>query len=403
MSKVAIIKTSAPNVIEDYSKLLDLINYQSIIKKELKTIIKINLSWTLFYPACSTPPWQLDGVLQKLIYDGFKEDALIPTENQTVVTDPWEGFYKNKLLQILKKLNITFRPLTDESWIKYTPKNDVPWMREIFKENIIVPEIFIDNNIVHLPTLKCVHPDTEIFLADGSLVKISSFVNNYHRKEKVFSTHGNDRYTETSAEIVSYNGEICQSNTYRLWKTTAPKTVYKILTKTGKEVIVSENHPFLTPNGWIKTKKLQNRSRIAIPRKIGVEGKEQLLSDIPTVQDKMDELNIDEIDFKEGRRFPIKQQKEIIREYLRGKTTIEIAKKYSSHYESIRGILLRYNIPIRWVRPPLKLPRVTSEALWEWMGYFLSEGYTSENQGSMRYWFSNTNDILKSRFITLTK
>ncbi|MFX0173688.1 MAG: hypothetical protein ACFE9L_17505 [Candidatus Hodarchaeota archaeon] len=83
MSKVAIIKTSAPNVIEDYSKLLDLIDYQSIINKELNTIIKLNLSWTLFYPACSTPPWQLDGLLHKLIEDRFNPEKFFPTENQT--------------------------------------------------------------------------------------------------------------------------------------------------------------------------------------------------------------------------------------------------------------------------------------------------------------------------------
>ncbi|MFX0123743.1 MAG: DUF362 domain-containing protein [Candidatus Hodarchaeota archaeon] len=159
MSKVAIIKTTPHNIIEDYSKLLDLIDYQSIIKRELKTIIKINLSWTLFYPACSTPPWQLDGVLNKLIDDGVDKDDIIPTENQTVVTHPYIGFYKNKLLKVIKDHNTTFRPLTNENWIKYNPKSDVPWMRELFKDNIIIPEVFINSNIVHLPTLK-VHGHT---------------------------------------------------------------------------------------------------------------------------------------------------------------------------------------------------------------------------------------------------
>ncbi|MFW9905805.1 MAG: hypothetical protein ACFFFH_15845 [Candidatus Thorarchaeota archaeon] len=83
MSKVAVLQTRPNTVIEDYGKLLDLLNYQSFIKKSLKTIIKINLSWTRFYPACSTPPWQLDGVIQKLIKDGFKPENIIPVENQT--------------------------------------------------------------------------------------------------------------------------------------------------------------------------------------------------------------------------------------------------------------------------------------------------------------------------------
>ncbi|MFW9905810.1 MAG: DUF362 domain-containing protein [Candidatus Thorarchaeota archaeon] len=154
MSKVGIIKTTPHNIIEDYSKLLDLVDYQFIIKRELKTIIKINLSWTLFYPACSTPPWQLDGVLSKLIDDGVRREDIIPTENQTVVTHPWDGFFRNKLLNVLKKHNTQFRPLTNENWVKYDPKSDVPWMRELFKDNIIIPEVFQNSNIIHLPTLK---------------------------------------------------------------------------------------------------------------------------------------------------------------------------------------------------------------------------------------------------------
>ncbi len=83
MSKVAIKSATPTNIINDYSKLLDLIDYQSIIKEKTKTIIKINLSWTKFYPACSTSPWQLEGVLQKLINGGVNPESIIPTENQT--------------------------------------------------------------------------------------------------------------------------------------------------------------------------------------------------------------------------------------------------------------------------------------------------------------------------------
>ncbi len=154
MSKVAILQTQPHTVIEDYEKLLDLLDYQLFIKKSLKTIIKINLSWTLFYPACSTPPWQLDGVLQKLTKDGFRSENLIPVENQTVVTNPNDGCFFNKWAEIFKKFNTQFRPLTNEKWVKYDPKGDVPYMRELFKDNIIIPEIFQNSNIIHLPTLK---------------------------------------------------------------------------------------------------------------------------------------------------------------------------------------------------------------------------------------------------------
>ena len=154
MSKVAIVPTKPQTVIDDYAKALDLIDYQSFIKQNLNTIIKINLSWSLFYPACSTPPWQLDAVIKKLVDDGFKPETIIPTENQTVVTHPWKGAFFNKWLPTLKKYQTQYRPLTNEKWIKYDPKSDVPWMRELFKDNIIIPEMYLNSNIVHLPTIK---------------------------------------------------------------------------------------------------------------------------------------------------------------------------------------------------------------------------------------------------------
>lgn len=83
MTTVAIEPTQPQTVMDDYANALDLVDYQSFINQELNTIIKINLSWSLFYPACSTPPWQLEGVLNKLIEDGFDPKTIIPVENQT--------------------------------------------------------------------------------------------------------------------------------------------------------------------------------------------------------------------------------------------------------------------------------------------------------------------------------
>jgi len=155
MSKVAVLRTKPQSIIEDYSNLLDKINYKSILKNsEINTIIKINLSWSLFFPACSTPPWQLDGVLKKITEDGTKPETVIPTENQTVVTHPWKGAYLNKWLEVFNKYNVKYRPLTNEKWIPYDPKADVPYMRELFKDKIIIPEIYLNSNMIHLPTIK---------------------------------------------------------------------------------------------------------------------------------------------------------------------------------------------------------------------------------------------------------
>ena len=86
MSKVAVLKTSPGTAIEDYNRVMHLADCENFLPKENKTTIKLNLSWSLYYPACSTPPWQLEGVLNALRNDSYKD--IIAVENQTVVTHP---------------------------------------------------------------------------------------------------------------------------------------------------------------------------------------------------------------------------------------------------------------------------------------------------------------------------
>ncbi len=151
MAKVAVLKTSPATVIEDYNRLMHLAEYEEFLPKRNKTILKLNLSWTLFYPACSTPPWQLEGVLSTLRNDGYED--IVAVENQTVVTHPWKGAYYNKWLPVLKKYGVEFQPLTDVEWIPYKPKSEMLAMHDIFGD-IMIPKIFVGANVVHLPTVK---------------------------------------------------------------------------------------------------------------------------------------------------------------------------------------------------------------------------------------------------------
>ena len=152
MTKVALIKTSPTTVIEDYWRLMNLAEYQRFLPKDKRMILKLNLSWTLFYPACSTPPWQLEGVLKTLREDGYKD--IVAVENQTVVTHPWKGAYYNKWLPVLKKYGVEFLPLTDVEWVPYKPKTEMLAISEIFSREILVPKMFLGANILHLPTAK---------------------------------------------------------------------------------------------------------------------------------------------------------------------------------------------------------------------------------------------------------
>jgi uncharacterized protein (DUF362 family) len=146
-----VIRTSPGSVLDDYEKLMHLAGIEQSVSRDKGTAIKLNLSWTLFYPACSTAPWQLEGVLKALRSEGYGD--LVAVENQTVVTHPWKGAYNNKWLPVLEKYDVEFRPLTNVEWVPYEPKSEMLAMYEIF-DKILVPEVFIGRNMIHLPTVK---------------------------------------------------------------------------------------------------------------------------------------------------------------------------------------------------------------------------------------------------------
>lgn len=153
MSQVFISKISPQTVLSDYQKLLHKSDYLKTFKKSEPIIIKINLSWTRFYPACSTPPWQLEGIIKTLIEDGVSPKNIIPVENKTVVTDVVKGSTNNKWLPILKKYGVKMHYLTDEPYVDYKPKKPLLAMGHTFHK-ISLPKIIIGKNIIHLPTMK---------------------------------------------------------------------------------------------------------------------------------------------------------------------------------------------------------------------------------------------------------
>ena len=69
-ARVAALRTTPETVLEDYGRLLDLADYKAALDPAAELALKINISWHHWYPACSTTPWQLEGVIKKLLADG---------------------------------------------------------------------------------------------------------------------------------------------------------------------------------------------------------------------------------------------------------------------------------------------------------------------------------------------
>jgi len=153
-AKVTILKTSPSTVLEDYRKLLHLAEYQKYVSKESDTLIKHNLSWTKYFPACSSQPWQVEGVVKALVADGFEKDKLFPVENKTVVTNPKKGVKNNRWLPVLEKYGLSFTALPDVEWMVYRFKDKLLRLNQIFPEGIEIPKMYVGKNVIHLPTLK---------------------------------------------------------------------------------------------------------------------------------------------------------------------------------------------------------------------------------------------------------
>nr|MBA2289979.1 DUF362 domain-containing protein [Chloroflexia bacterium] len=152
--KVAVLKTKPDSVLEDVGEVMRLAGYQDALPADKDTVLKINISWQTWYPACSTTPWQLEGVIRALQEDGY--DNLVGAHNGTVVVDSFVGERNNKHKYVTDKYEIENAHLFEPEypWVPYTPKEPFLVLDKIFPEGVEVPKLFFDKNIIQLPTVK---------------------------------------------------------------------------------------------------------------------------------------------------------------------------------------------------------------------------------------------------------
>ena len=84
------------------ARVMDLAGYRDTLSRDRDTLLKLNLSWTKYFPSCSSQPWQVDGVAgEDARATDSSGDRLIPIENKTVVTNPREGCRNNRWESVL--------------------------------------------------------------------------------------------------------------------------------------------------------------------------------------------------------------------------------------------------------------------------------------------------------------
>jgi uncharacterized protein (DUF362 family) len=153
-SVVSVVFTTPETVLDDYRRVMELASWRQHLRGERELLLKLNLSWTKYFPACSSQPWQVEGVVKTLVEGGYAPDKVLPVENKTVVTNPMKGARNNLWLPVLQKYGCRFQPLTEVGWSVYPFKSKLLKLNDIFPEGIEIPSIYPGKDIVHLPTVK---------------------------------------------------------------------------------------------------------------------------------------------------------------------------------------------------------------------------------------------------------
>jgi len=173
---VAVVATTPETAVADMGRAMDLAGVGEFLSPDIKTLLKVNISWQHWYPGCSTTPWQIEGVAKALESRGHKD--LVAAHNGTVVVNSYEGEFKNKHKAAQGKVGLPDIHLDSppNNWVDYKPKAEMLVLDDIFPEGIQIPETFPGTNIVHLPTMK-----THVFTTMTGAMK-NAFGGLLHRK-----------------------------------------------------------------------------------------------------------------------------------------------------------------------------------------------------------------------------
>jgi uncharacterized protein (DUF362 family) len=156
MARVAVLRTTPQTVLDDYERLMHLAGYREALPAGVATLLKINISWQVYYPACSTAPWQLEGVIRTLLRDGRQPSELLGVHNRTVVVDDRVGEVNNKHKIVTDHYRIPTVHLNEPgiAWLRYEPKAPLLVLDRVYPDGIHIPQLLMGTNIIHLPTAK---------------------------------------------------------------------------------------------------------------------------------------------------------------------------------------------------------------------------------------------------------
>lgn len=153
-ARVAVVKTSPETVLGDYARLLELAELCVHLPPLRPTLAKLNLTWNRYFPGCSSPPWQLDGVARHLIRQGYPESGLRWVENGSITVRPQRGARAHRWPQALRRHGQRFESLMSTDRVPFQPRRRLMILDRLFPDGILLPKLLLGANVLHLPVLK---------------------------------------------------------------------------------------------------------------------------------------------------------------------------------------------------------------------------------------------------------
>ena len=151
---VAVLKTTPNRILDDVQQVMRAGGFEAALPKDVRTGLKINISWQTWYPACSSAPWQIEGAVLALRGAGYQD--VVGVHNDTVVVDTRVGEFNNKHRFVTDKYGLPCIYLYEEDfeWFEYRPKRPFVVLDKVYPKGVFIPKAIVGLNMIHLPTVK---------------------------------------------------------------------------------------------------------------------------------------------------------------------------------------------------------------------------------------------------------
>ena len=137
---VAVLATSPETVLDDYRRLLDLAGAGGVLAPNRPVNVIPELSWHHYIPACSTPPWQLDGVLGALKDAGSTPEQVTVQYAAFPTVDAAKGIILNRHHTVLETQGVrVVNPGEIGEWSSHAPTAKTSALGALYTDGVPLP------------------------------------------------------------------------------------------------------------------------------------------------------------------------------------------------------------------------------------------------------------------------